>query len=245
MKTLLLTTIFVVSTLCSMVLGANPLEYYPLADGNYWEYDSNLGKFTMAITTTAKSGEYILITKVKGSTTKDYLQIKDDGIIVEKRTSKIPLKSEELTIYKPPVQRYKFPFSAGNKWQFKTVRIEGKENFDASYDISFENEEDITLFIDKKSMKKGEKPQTLKCIKMKMKIVSSDGLTQEIVQWFAKDVGLVKMDSKIIGKIPGLMGFASKLTGTDKINILLKSWNVNKSEIKPAEKPAEKAPEKK
>ena len=195
---------------------APALSYFPVAAGNEWIYESNMGTFTV---TTAKGNlenEYIYVSKVRNITAESYLIIGKSEVACRKQKMNIFLMKDEFS-YSPPQVRYPLPIEPEKKFAWKGYKIQGAKRTGSSLEGEIsEAEYDIEVPAGKFS-----------CLKLESHYACADGIQQYFTQWLAPGVGVVKMDCKIEGSRTGVLGYIQQTYKVKSLNIELKSYRVN------------------
>lgn len=186
-------------------------EYFPIDKKNQVVYESDFGETELLITS---QSEYKVFTfKGDDFTYSQKLLINDEGVFVKETYQKIKLflvfNKESIFTYNEALPRIKFPLEPGRSWEWK-----GKE---------FEDEVENTVSLSAKV----EKLETIKVpagtfetIKLQTIITSSADTKSIITEWYAKNIGLIKMSAVIEGG--GIIGTARDLLGLGEIVFELK-----------------------
>ncbi|MEJ5262196.1 MAG: hypothetical protein WHT45_05910 [Ignavibacterium sp.] len=189
-------------------------SYFPLNTEKILVYDSNLGETELIIE--KQSDFYTTEFRGEDFIYRQKLQLKDDGIFVNETYQKIKLivffNKESKFNYDKLLPRIKYPFIPGQSWQWKGFEI--NENEKNSLDIKAVVDEKILITVP------AGKFETIKVI---TNIESSSGTKNTVTEWYAQNVGIVKMNIKIEGG--GLMGFVRDFLGYGELNFELKEIN--------------------
>ena len=159
-------------------------EYFPADHNKVLIYESDFGETHLSISKescydvfTFKSDDFTYIQK---------LLINKDGVFVKETYQKMKLLlviSDEGTFtYSEPLPRIKFPLNSGNHWTWQGKEYNEDETNSISLIANVEKNEGIKVAAG-----------FYETIKLVTKITSSAGTNSTITEWFAKDIGLIKM----------------------------------------------------
>jgi len=167
-------------------------DLYPLANGNFWEYQATQGKAVLRITGTELVGDKNCFVGelaayfpgvVEGILMKEYYYRASDGIYLPKRHF---MNGMDI-IYNPPLKFLQFPTKIGDKWDckgnviIKTPTEEKTMTANQSFEV-----------MSKENMSFADK--TIPCFKVKWSGEFSDKSRVESYRWYAEGIGLVKED---------------------------------------------------
>lgn len=157
--------------------------YFPLAPGWKWTYEYPGGKFSMEITKTEKVGDHLSASRletIKEGKTKLYEHV----IKTEEGICRVSVQGHEA---KPPVCFLKVVEEGGEKkWTFESKIADQ----DIKGEFTYEGEVDVEV-------PKGK----YKAIKITSSTVDIAKQPVVISYYFAKDVGMVKQDIRVGGKL--------------------------------------------
>jgi hypothetical protein len=186
-------------------------EYFPVNKNKTLIYESDFGDTELKI---SKENNLDVFTFLGDDFTyRQKLLINDEGVFVKETYQKIKLLlviSKEGTLtYSEPLPRIKFPFAEGQRWNWK-----GKE-----YDEDAVHSLDVNSRIEK--VEKVKVPAgTFDAIKLITSVKSTKGTKSDVTEWYAKDIGLIKMVAVVEGG--GVIGAARDLLGLGEIVFELK-----------------------
>ncbi len=190
-------------------------DYFPLNCNKILIYESDFGDAELKITQENNLNVFSL--KSEDFTYRQKLLIDEKGIFVKETYQKINLMlgitKEGTMTYNEPLPRIKFPFEAGNKWNWK-----GKEfDDDAVYLL------DVNSRIDR--LEKIKVPAgTFEALKLVTEVKSTKGTKSFVTEWYAKDIGLIKMVAVVEGG--GVLGAARDILGLGELVFELKQIKV-------------------
>ncbi|MFZ2322472.1 MAG: hypothetical protein WAV89_02125 [Ignavibacteriaceae bacterium] len=197
-----------INTLPNPILFTN--EYFPDNKSKTLIYDSDFGETKLNVV--QENGYDIYTFKSDDFTYRQKLLINENGVFVKETYQKMKLflfiNKEGTFTYNELLPRIKFPLTPGNSWNW-----EGKE---------FEDDEinTITLNASVETYEKIKVPAgTFDAVKLITTVTSSSGSDNIVTEWFAKDIGLIKMSAVIKGS--GLIGTVRDLLGLGKIEFEL------------------------
>jgi len=186
-------------------------DYFPVTTNKTLIYDSDFGEAELKITKEKNldvftfSGEDFIY--------RQKLLINDDGVFVKETYQNITLmlilsKEGKLT-YNEPLPRIKFPFNSGNKWNWKGKEFDEDDTYILDLNAKIEN-------IEKVKVPAG----AFDAIKLVTTVKSTKGTKSYVTEWYAKDIGLIKMVAVVEGG--GVIGTARDLLGLGEIVFELK-----------------------
>ncbi len=201
-------TNFINSYKCLPVLSG---EYFPVNKNKVFIYDSDFGETELKI---SQEGNLNIFTfKADNFTYRQKLLVNDEGVFVKETYQKMKLLlviSQEGTFtYSEPMPRIKFPIDAGKEWNWKGKEYDDKNVNSLSVNARIEKIEKIKI-----------QAGTFNAVKMVTTVLSSVGTKSKVTEWFAKDIGLVKMVAEVEGG--GVVGTARDLLGLSEIVFELK-----------------------
>ena len=192
-------------------------EYFPVDVNKTMIYDSDFGE--TALSSTQENGYSIYTFKGDDFTYRQKLIINNEGVFVKETYQKLKVllvfNKEGTFTYNEPLPRIKFPMLPGNSWNWK-----GKE-----YDDGEINSIELTARVE--ANETIQVPAgTFNTIKLVTSIKSSSGTENTVTEWFAKNVGLIKMSADIKGG--GLIGMLRDLSGLGSIEFELAKIETDK-----------------
>jgi len=186
-------------------------NYFPLTGNHTLIYKTSFGDEKSKLI--YENGYYLFKNDGDKFTYYQKLLINESGVYVLSVYQKVHvflfINSEANVHYNKPLLRIPFPVQAGKKWNWSGLEI--KDNDTGTVNVSGK-----IIGIDSVSTPAGK----FAAVKIKSLIVSSAGSKNEITEWFAKDIGMVKMQIAIQGG--GVMGMLRNLLGYHNIDFELK-----------------------
>lgn len=186
-------------------------EYFPTEIKKTLLYDSSFGDLELKVT--KEKNVYLFSYDSEKFKYRQKLFVNDNGLFVNETYQKIKLllfiTKEGNYVYDKPLLRIPFPVKVGQEWTWY-----GKE---------FVNDETHTVNIKGKASKfetitlPAGKFETLK---VETTLETSNGTKNLLTEWYAKDLGMVKMLVSIEGG--GMLGFARDILGYGTITFELK-----------------------
>lgn len=191
-------------------------DYFPVTSKKILIYDSDFGEAELKITKEKNldvftfSGEDFIY--------RQKLLINNDGVFVKETYQNITLmlvlsKEGKLT-YNEPLPRIKFPFNSGNNWNWKGKEFDEEDTYLLDLNARIEN-------IEKVKVPAG----TFDAIKLVTNVKSTKGTKSFVTEWYAKDIGLIKMVAVVEGG--GVIGAARDILGLGEIVFELKEIKSN------------------
>ena len=110
--------------------------------------------------------------------------------------------------------RIPFPIEIGKEWHTSGIEIHGN-------DTGTVNLNGKVIGMDSVSTPAGK----FNAVKIQSMLINSAGTKNEITEWYANGIGMVKMHVSIEGG--GIMGTVRDLLGYDEINFVLKEIDSN------------------
>ncbi len=186
-------------------------EYFPTEIKKTLLYNSSFGGLELKVT--KEKNVYLFSYDSEKFKYRQKLFVNDNGLFVNETYQKIKLllfiTKEGNYVYDKPLLRIPFPVKVGQEWTW-----DGKE---------FVNDETHTVNIKGKASKfetitlPAGKFETLK---VETTLETSNGTKNLLTEWYAKDIGMVKMLVSIEGG--GMLGFARDILGYGTITFELK-----------------------
>jgi len=186
-------------------------EYFPTELKKTLIYDSSFGDLELKIT--KENNSHIFSYDSEKFKYRQKLFVNDSGLFVNETYQKIKLllfiTKEGKYVYNKPLLRIPFPVHVGQEWTW-----DGKE---------FINDETHTVNLKAKATK----VETIttpagkfEALKVETTLETSEGTKNILTEWYAKDLGMVKMLVSIEGG--GMLGFARDVLGYGTILFELK-----------------------
>jgi hypothetical protein len=186
-------------------------EYFPTELKKKLIYDSSFGDLELKVT---KEKEIYLFSY--DSNTFKYRQklfVNDDGLFVNETYQKIKLllviTKEGKYVYDKPLLRVPFPVQVGQEWSWNGNEFINDETHTVNLKAKAAKFETITTPAGK-----------FEALKVETTLETSQGTKNNLTEWYAKDLGMVKMQIAIKGG--GMLGFARDILGYGTIVIELK-----------------------
>jgi hypothetical protein len=186
-------------------------EYFPTEIKKTLIYDSSFGDLELKVT--KENNVHLFSYDSEKFKYRQKLFVNNNGLFVNETYQKIKLllfiTKEGNYVYDKPLLRVPFPVKIGQEW-----RWDGKE---------FINDETHTVNLTGKAVKietitlPAGKFETLK---VETTLETSEGTKNILTEWYAKDLGMVKMLVSIEGG--GMLGFARDILGYGTITFELK-----------------------
>jgi hypothetical protein len=186
-------------------------DYFPTDLKKRLIYDSSFGDLELKVT--RNNDTYLFSYDSNKFKYRQKLFVNDEGLFVTETYQKIKLllviTKEGKYVYDKPLLRVPFPVQIGQEWSWN-----GKE---------FINDETHTVSVKGKATKY-ETITTpagkFESLKVESTLETSQGTKNLLTEWYAKDLGMVKMQISIKGG--GMLGFARDVLGYGTIVIELK-----------------------
>ncbi len=186
-------------------------EYFPTEIKKTLIYDSSFGDLELKVT--EENNIHLFSYDSEKFKYRQKLFVDDKGLFVNETYQKIKLllfiTKEGIYVYDKPLLRVPFPVKIGQEWSWDgqefvndethTVRIKGKAS----------KIETITLPAGK-----------FETLKVETTLETSNGTKNVLTEWYAKNIGMVKMLVSIEGG--GMLGFARDILGYGTITFELK-----------------------
>ncbi len=186
-------------------------EYFPIDLKKTLIYDSSFGDLELKIT--KENNAHLFSYDSEKFKYRQKLFVNENGLFVNETYQKIKLllfiTKEGKYVYDKPLLRVPFPVKVGQEWKW-----DGKE---------FINDETHTVNLKAKATKV-ETITTpagkLEALKVETVLETSEGTKNILTEWYAKDLGMIKMLVSIEGG--GMLGFARDVLGYGTILFELK-----------------------
>jgi len=186
-------------------------EYFPTELKKALIYDSSFGDLELKVT--KENNVYLFSYDSDKFKYRQKLFVNDQGLYVNETYQKIKLllfiTKEGNYVYDKPLLRVPFPVQIGQEWSW-----DGKE---------FVNDETHTVNLKGKAAKLETitlPTGTFETLKVETTLETSNGTKNLLTEWYAKDLGMVKMLVSIEGG--GMLGFARDILGYGSILFELK-----------------------
>lgn len=186
-------------------------EYFPTEIKKTLIYDSSFGDLELKVT--KDKNIHLFSYDSEKFKYRQKLFVDDKGLFVNETYQKIKLllflTKEGNYVYDKPLLRIPFPVKVGQEWTW-----DGKE---------YVNDETHTVNIKAKASKfeKITLPAgSFETLKVETTLETSNGTKNVLTEWYAKDLGMVKMLVSIEGG--GMLGFARDILGYGTITFELK-----------------------
>ena len=186
-------------------------EYFPILTNKILIYDSDFGNAELKISKNKNLNVFSL--ESEDFIYRQKLLIDQNGVFVKETYQKINvlfgLTKEGTLTYNEPLPRIKFPFEAGKKWNWKGKEFDEDDTYILDVNSRIDNIEKVTV-----------PAGTFDAIKLVTSVKSTKGTKSNVTEWYAKDVGLIKMIAVVEGG--GVIGAARDLLGLGEIVFELK-----------------------
>lgn len=186
-------------------------EYFPILTNKILIYDSDFGDAELKISKNKNLNVFSL--ESEDFIYRQKLLIDQNGVFVKETYQKINvlfgLTKEGTLTYNEPLPRIKFPFEAGKKWNWKGKEFDEDDTYILDVNSRIDNIEKVTV-----------PAGTFDAIKLVTSVKSTKGTKSNVTEWYAKDVGLIKMIAVVEGG--GVIGAARDLLGLGEIVFELK-----------------------
>ena len=186
-------------------------EYFPILTNKILIYDSDFGNAELKISKNKNLNVFSL--ESEDFIYRQKLLIDQNGVFVKETYQKINvlfgLTKEGTLTYNEPLPRIKFPFEAGKKWSWKGKEFDDDDTYILDVNSRIDNIEKVTV-----------PAGTFDAIKLVTSVKSTKGTKSNVTEWYAKDVGLIKMIAVVEGG--GVIGAARDLLGLGEIVFELK-----------------------
>lgn len=186
-------------------------EYFPINKNKILIYDSDFGESELKIS--KESDLNVFTFSGDDFTYRQKLLINESGVFVKETYQKIKvllvLSSEGTFTYSDPLPRIKFPVESGKTWNWKGKEYDDEDVHTLDLNSRIEKVENIKV-----------PAGTFEAIKMFTAVTSSRGTKSKVTEWYAKDIGLIKMIADVEGG--GIIGTARDILGLGEIVFELK-----------------------
>lgn len=192
-------------------------DYFPVSTNKILIYDSDFGDAELKISKNKNLDVFSL--ESEDFIYRQKLLIDQNGVFVKETYQKINvlfgLTKEGTLTYNEPLPRIKFPFEAGKKWNWKGKEFDDDDTYILDVNSRIDNIEKVTV-----------PAGTFDAIKLVTSVKSTKGTKSNVTEWYAKDVGLIKMIAVVEGG--GVIGAARDLLGLGEIVFELKEIKTKK-----------------
>ncbi len=186
-------------------------EYFPTEIKKTLIYDSSFGDLELKVT--KENNIYFFSYDSEKFKYRQKLFVNDYGLFVNETYQKIKLllfiTKEGNYVYDKPLLRVPFPVKIGQKWSWDGKEFINDETHTVNLKGRASKVETITL-------PEGE----FETLKVETTLETSEGTKNILTEWYAKDLGMVKMQVSIEGG--GMLGFARDILGYGTITFELK-----------------------
>lgn len=185
-------------------------EYFPI-ENKQLKYESNFGDVSLNID---KDNQYNVFT-LEGDNFlyRQKLLVNDKGVFVKEVYQKVRvfliINQEESFTYSELFPRIKLPLTDGKTWNWEGQEIMENE-------INTINLSATVIGIEKVKVPAG----SFEAVKVQTNITSTSGSKNIVNEWYAKNIGMVKMTAKLEGG--GLVGTFRDLLGYGELIFELK-----------------------
>lgn len=193
-------------------------DYFPIHINKTLIYDSDFGETVLKVK--RESDFYVFNFQGDDFTYRQKLLIDKNGVFVKETYQYLKMmliiSKEGKYTYSDPLPRIKFPLQVGNKWNWKGEEYDDGSVYNLDVNSSVEK-------IEKLKVPAG----TFESFKLVTTVSSTKGTKSKVTEWYAKDIGLVKM--AVLSEGGGIIGTARDLLGLGEIVFELKSITKNKN----------------
>ncbi len=186
-------------------------EYFPIDGRLTLFYTSTFGDTKSSITRDGNS--YLFSNSADGFKYRQKLEVDSSGVFIDRTYQKFKvllfITKEGTYIYSKPLLRIPFPLYKGREWNWSGAQFSGGDT--SSVDLSGE-----CFGIDTLSTGAGK----FTAVKVRSTLTTSDGTKNIITEWYAKNIGLIKMHVEVQGG--GIMGVMRDILGYGDIDFRLK-----------------------
>ena len=174
-------------------------------------YDSSFGDLELKVT--KEKNVYLFSYDSEKFKYRQKLFVNDNGLFVNETYQKIKLllfiTKEGNYVYDKPLLRIPFPVKVGQEWTWDGKEFVNDETHTVNTKGKASKFETITL-----------QAGTFETLKVETTLETSNGTKNLLTEWYAKDLGMVKMLVSIEGG--GMLGFARDILGYGTITFELK-----------------------
>lgn len=186
-------------------------EYFPTSIKNKLIYQSTFGDLELKVT--KEKSNYLFAYDSDKFKYRQKLFVSDTGLFVYETYQKIKLllliTKEGTYVYDKPLLRIPFPITIGQKWNW-----DGKEFIDGeTHTVKLNGK---AAMVETISTSAGN----FETIRVESTLETSNGSRNILTEWYAKNLGMVKMQVIIEGG--GMLGFARDVLGYGTIEFELK-----------------------
>jgi len=186
-------------------------EYFPTEIKKTLIYDSSFGDLELKVT--KENNIYLFSYDSEKFKYRQRLFVNDNGLFVNETYQKIKLllfiTKEGKYVYDKPLLRVPFPVNIGQEWKWDGKEFINDETHTVNLIGRASKVETITLLAGK-----------FETLKVETTLETSEGTKNILTEWYAKDLGMVKMLVSIEGG--GMLGFARDILGYGTITFELK-----------------------
>lgn len=186
-------------------------EYFPTELKQTLIYDSSFGDLVLKVT--KEKNVHLFSYDSEKFKYRQKLFVDDEGLFVNETYQKIKLllfiTKEGNYVYDKPLLRVPFPVQIGQEWSWNGKEFINDETHTVNLKGKASKIETITLPAGK-----------FETLKVETTLETSEGTKNILTEWYAKDVGMIKMQVSIEGG--GMLGFARDILGYGTITFELK-----------------------
>ncbi len=186
-------------------------EYFPTEIKKTLIYDSSFGDLELKVT--KEKNVHLFSYDSEKFKYRQKLFVDDKGLFVNETYQKIKLllfiTKEGNYVYDKPLLRVPFPVQIGQEWSWNGKEFINDETHTVNLKGKAAKIETITLPAGK-----------FETLKVETALETSEGTKNILTEWYAKDLGMVKMLVSIEGG--GMLGFARDILGYGTITFELK-----------------------
>jgi len=186
-------------------------EYFPTEIKKTLIYDSSFGDLVLKVT--KEKNVHLFSYDSEKFKYRQKLFVDDKGLFVNETYQKIKLllfiTKEGNYVYDKPLLRVPFPVQIGQEWSWNGKEFINDETHTVNLKGKAAKIETITLPAGK-----------FETLKVETVLETSEGTKNVLTEWYAKDLGMVKMLVSIEGG--GMLGFARDILGYGTIKFELK-----------------------
>jgi hypothetical protein len=186
-------------------------EYFPTEINKILLYDSSFGDLELKVT--KEKNVHLFSYDSEKFKYRQKLFVNDNGLFVNETYQKIKLllfiTKEGNYVYDKPLLRIPFPVKVGQDWTWDGKEFVNDETHAVNIKGKATKFETITLPAGK-----------FETLKVETTLETSNGTKNLLTEWYAKDLGMVKMLVSIEGG--GMLGFARDILGYGTIVFELK-----------------------
>lgn len=191
-------------------------DYFPTDGRVTLFYTSTFGDTKSTITKNGNS--FLFSNSADGFKYLQKLEVDSSGVFIDRTYQKFKvllfITKEGTYVYSRPLLRIPFPLYKGREWSWSGAQFSGGDT--STVDLSGE-----CLGVDTLTTGAGE----FKAVKVKSVLTTSDGTKNIITEWYAKNIGLIKMHVDIQGG--GIMGFMRSILGYGSVEFAVKKIEYN------------------